>query len=178
MSKKNSKPETTPTASQTQTTLPDGFEALPDSEIEGFWNPEDGPVLFTPTGHILCDNGIDSEKTSIIVVGRLERSQVMWNKKEPVECKAGATIGVWYKPGMRRIRQCAGLTVHLEQTGTKDVGKPKPMAVYTVSTPKGKRGAVLPLLDDHRRDSKPQPSKGAAPTGAGDAWESDSEIPF
>lgn len=139
---------------------PKGYEKK-NSDVSGYWEEESGPIHFIPRSAKLLDGNIDKKKPSIIIVGELvERTIVAAKDKDPWEAQVGEIVGVWYKPGMRDIAQCAGLRTWLDQDlDDNDVQKTKkmkvgnPMKLYVVQSAAG-TARRIPITEDTRKESR------------------------
>lgn len=133
--------------------LPAGYEEK-TSDLVGFWNPELGPLHFIPLHVKAFDSHIEPTKPSIIIVGHsVGQNKLVDEDGEPVTSEPGDMIGVWYKPGMIRLKDLANTKVFLYLTGEQDTGKPNPMKTFSVNAPKDVKSQTLYLQDDYRKKS-------------------------
>lgn len=165
-------------------------EAMPtrSDDVAGYWLPDEMDILCVPINVKLFDSSIDKTKVSALISVTLKSPTVIENadKEDKVKRigKEGEIVGIWYKPGMRAIRDCAGVETYISQTGEKDTGKGNPMKVYTVKAEGGER---LPIVEDTRVHSSNQATpfdvkqlaKGTAKGPKGPAAdEGEENIPF
>ena len=133
---------------------PEGFEDK-TSELAGFWDGELGNgIQGIPLDVSLSDSEIDTTKTSALIRIRLTKPTVCLVDNQPAEVEAGKCVGVWYKPGMRDILDCAGVETFFFQRGSREIGKPSPMKTYCFKTKGGKSGSRLVPVNDWRKDSR------------------------
>lgn len=131
--------------------IPEGY-AEQSGDIVGFWAPELNPTIhFTPTEARAFDSKLEPKKSSVLVMGILKDPIPLIRDKEEVAGKAGDTIGVWYKPGMKAIRDLAGVPVFMFASGELDTGKPNPMIVFKVFAKS--KGQSLLMSEDFREKS-------------------------
>lgn len=119
-------------------------------DVVGYWLPEACPINCIPRSVKLFDSGIDAGKPSVLIAAELLAPTVVQNSdKEQLMAKKGEIVGIWYKPGMRGIRECGGVATYIEDTKkTKDVGKGNPMRIFSVKSKNG--GKLIPVSDDTR----------------------------
>jgi hypothetical protein len=138
--------------------IPEGYQERTD-DVKGFFNEEYGSIHFVPVEVKAMDSSQDAEKASGLIFGRLLSPCMLATKvgeeTVPVQGEEGDIVGVWYKPGMRAIRNLAGEAVFMFLSGHKDVGKQNEMGVYTIMS-QG-QGAPLPLAEDLRKASASKP---------------------
>lgn len=138
------------------------------SEQHGF-RPGSPPILFTPIDCVLSDSKLESNKTSTLLFGKLERPCLLKSAVEDEGYRTfdkGSIIGIWTKPGMKPLQQLAGAIVWM-RNGTeqsvggvkrivlfKDIDKPSPMVTFDIRH----QGAAkpLPVREDRRDKSLPQ----------------------
>lgn len=169
MVSKKSKAATKKTAPKTPHTRPDGFESLSD-DIEGFWDPEQGPIFVKPLFAKLSDSKIDAEKTSTLIFCELSKASPLLDRdKEPIMGSPGDLIGIWAKPGMRAIRNCCGVVTYLALTGEVDTGKINAMKTFEVATKNKEKGTRILIEEDNRRDSTQRSFLEDAPVRRGNA---------
>lgn len=141
---------------------PDDFEKM-GGDLVGFWDPELTPIQCRPLSVKLFDGNIEKDKPSILMTVELTKPCGVRPPKdaengEPFAAPAGSLVGVWYKPGMKAIRDLCGVETWMAKTGEKDTGKPNPMAVFDV---RGKaHGTRIPVTEDTRDESKPYKKDG------------------
>src|SRR4249920_611049 len=122
------------------------------SDLVGFWNPDKGPVHFVPRFARSFDSNLEPTKHSIIIMGEAIDVMMVLNKDhDEVQCKAGDTIGVWYKPGMNAIKDLADVAVFMYPSGHQETGKPNPMVTFKLAHQKD--GNPLLITDDFRKKS-------------------------
>jgi len=155
---KNGKPPTDTTAKKvTDFKAPAGFVDQAQ-DVVGFYDIDTEAVIqFIPREATLMDGSIDAVKTSILIFGELVAPcKLMESSKSGnvIQAKAGEQVGVWAKPGMKALRNLAGVHVVMYPDGTKDVGKGNPMTVFKVLAKA--KGAKLAGVEDRRDKSKGQ----------------------
>lgn len=156
--KKNADTNGAPSEEQPKTPVqeypaPDGYEER-TSDLVGFWDYELGPIHFIPMHAKAFDSHIEALKPSIIIVGHAVGPQKLKDADDnAIECESNDLIGVWYKPGMIRLKDLAGLRVFMYYSGEQDTGKVNPMKTFKVMT-KEPKGQTLYLQDDYRKKSK------------------------
>lgn len=132
-------------------TAPEGYVEQTD-DVVGFWDGDKGlPLHFVPEEATLHDSGQDATKTSVLVKGTLVEASEVYLGDEVLMAEAGERIGVWAKPGMKKIRDLGGVPVWVRQTGEKDVGKASPMKTFGVFSKT--RGQPIPVVGDYRDKS-------------------------
>lgn len=156
-------------------------------DIVGFWDGE-SPIVVKPLSVKLIDGSIERNKPAVLFVCELVKATTLQKSAkedyEPFEGNPGDIIGVWGKPGLRRLAKLGGAEVLLALIGEQDTGKPNPMKVYAVRTKQGVRGSALDV-EDNRDKSKDaatfldartpvKPSK----SEPDDADDSSDDIPF
>lgn len=150
--------------------VPAGYGAI-EEDIVGFWKPEEGPIEVKPLYVKLSDSRIDDTKSSTLIFCELVKPITLYRKDdETVEGKKGDLIGIWSKPGMRAIRNCAGVATYIALEGEKDTGKGNPMKTFVVAPKDGIKGDRLVVEEDNRKQSKPGGVDAPVP--------SDDDIPF
>jgi len=133
---------------------PEGFE-VKTSDLAGFWDGELGlPIQGVPLDVNLSDSEIDTTKTSALIRFRLTATTTCLVDGQPKELEADSNVGVWWKPGMKDLVDCAGVEVFMYMRGEKEIGKPSPMKTYTVKTKNGKAGGKLSIIGDYRKESR------------------------
>lgn len=138
---------------------PEGFQKR-TSDLVGYWNPKRGPIQGIPMHAKLFDGKkFDKSKPSMLITIQLTKPLVVDLKREEdaeesetYQAEVGDYVGVWGKPGMRDIRQLAGVEVFIFQDGEKDIGKGQPMKLYDVSS--AKLGERLRVTEDTREHSR------------------------
>jgi hypothetical protein len=144
---------TEPKEAPPQYDAPDGYEER-TSDLVGFWNLEKGPIHFIPLHAKVFDSNIESTKPSIIIVGHAVGAQrVEDTDGNEVVTEPNDLIGIWYKPGMMRLKDLAGIRVFMQYSGEQDTGKVNPMKTFRIMTKEAK-GATLYLENDFRKKSK------------------------
>lgn len=137
-----------------QWTIPEQYKVELSGDVVGFGDPDVAPVEFIPEHAVLTDSTIDPTKTSVLVIGRLAADCMLYMGDEDIEGTAGDLIGIWGKPGMKGLRDAAGVPVFVVLSGTKAMKESfkQDMKLYTVvATQKGGR---LPIEADYRDKSK------------------------
>jgi hypothetical protein len=129
-------------------------------DIVGTWEYKDGhPIHFIPKHVKLSDSTIDKRKTSTLVFGELVDACKVHGRDEDgpgaeIVAEPGDMVGIWYKPGMNKLKNLAGVKVWMICSGEKDVGKPSPMKTFTIKAEA--RGNRLLVDEDNRKESKPR----------------------
>lgn len=135
--------------------VPSGYQERTD-DVKGFFNEEYGAIHFIPVEVKAMDSDQDPEKPSCLIFGRLYKPCMLDTKqgdeKVQIQGEEGDIVGVWYKPGMKALRNLGGEPTWMHLSGYKDTGKRNPMAVYTILS--AQLGSPLPLAEDLRRTSK------------------------
>ena len=140
--------------------VPSGYTKRSD-QLVGFWKPDAGPIEFIPREVRLLDNHANPRQTSCLVIGDLLAPTVLVSADGgEVRGLKGDKAGVWYKPGLKIVLDCAGIPTFICETGELDTGKPSPMKTYEVATKEPHRRR-LPLGGDYRKRSRNSPD----PTG-------------
>lgn len=153
MSNKKKAPTKNSPSRPTGTQRPEGFGSISD-DLDGFWDPESGPILVRPLYAKLSDSKLDSLKTSTLIFCDLvDASPLIDRDKDVIKGEPGDLVGIWGKPGMSAIRECCGVVTYLELTGEVDTGKKNPMKTFEVSTKDKKKGTRILIKQDNRRDS-------------------------
>lgn len=134
--------------------VPDGFEER-SGDVAGFYSGL-GSIEFVPLYATLADNKKFKNKLTTVVIGRLTKDCLLVDSKsqEQVQGAVGDTVGLFYRPGMSQLKLNAGIPVFMVQDGTKDTGEGNPMVVYKVFAPKGKRGRMLQVTEDRRKNGR------------------------
>lgn len=159
MSEKAKVTPATETAVDYSKFVPKGFEKV-SSDVVGYWDRKKFPVIdFIPREVVLFDSSQDKSKYSALIIGTLcTETTLVTSEKEPIQCKSGETIGVFYANGMKDIVNMAGTRIVMWQEGEKKLkGRPSnqaPMKTYEIrKDPKGKPSKLL-VTADRRDDSK------------------------
>ena len=123
-------------------------------DVTGYWLPEHSPIFCIPRQARAFDSNLDPTKPSILIMVELLKECALRDAEtEKARIgKAGELVGIWYKPGMKDVGQCAGLKTLITLDGTKDVGRPSPMTVFRVETVE-KTSAPLMITSDFRKHS-------------------------
>lgn len=132
--------------------VPQGYQKR-STEVKGFWVEGENPVHFIPKTARAVDNSIDAKKHSVLIIGEsMGDNELMTSDGEVFTDKKGDLIGVWYKPGMLAIKDMADVPVFMYRIGERDTGKPNPMKLYEVNSPK--TGEELLITGDFRVKSR------------------------
>lgn len=130
-------------------------------DLVGFWDSDLTPIQCIPRSVKLFDGNIEAEKPSILMTVELTKPAGVRPPKDdgsaPFVAPTGSLVGVWYKPGMKAIRDLCGVEVWMKQEGEKDTGKPNPMKLYEITWKVN--GTRIPVTEDLRDKSKPIPQK-------------------
>lgn len=168
--------------------VPAGYKAIAE-DIVGFWKPEEGPIEVEPLFVKLSDSKIDSSKSSTLIFCTLVKPTLLYMKDdETVDGKIGDLVGIWGKPGMRAIRNCAGVPTFLmlkDESEWVDVDKGNLMKTFVVAPRDGIKGDRLVIEEDNRKRSKPEPKADRTDDGryagghsSAAATPDDDDIPF
>lgn len=128
-------------------------------DLVGFWDSELTPIHCIPRSVKLFDGNIDKDKPSILLTVELASPCGCRPPKdseageEPFVAPVGSLVGVWYKPGMKAIRDLCGVKAFITESGEKDTGKPNRMKLYKVESEE--TGTRIPVTEDTRDESKP-----------------------
>ena len=128
-------------------------------DVVGFYDVEkQGRMSIIPRGFKLLDNDADDSKSTVLLVCELTApmgAEVTPKKNEPpIHAKKGELVGIWGKVGMRAIGELGGVECLISCEGEKDIGRPKPMKLFSVKTlVEGAKGVPLLLISDSRRTS-------------------------
>lgn len=169
MARKNNAAATSEVTEETsvspaKVTAPEGFEEV-TVDLEATYDYRLTPEVFvSPLGYTVSDSK-DKKKPSILIHCNLEKPAMLVPMGEdsdsegsPIrEFPAGTRIGVWYRPGLRTLMQCAGSVTFLAFVGDKDVGQILPMKTFMVAREKGSRASDVPLIADHRKMTRHKP---------------------
>ncbi len=160
MAKKDaSAPSTAPVMDMT---VPDFAKDYVDrtEDMVGYWNEDSGqPVHCIPRYAVLFDNKVDKRNPSILIFADLLHSTSLLKKEddEKTEFKGntGDRIGIFAKPGMRRIGKLADAKalIFRDPTKDKDVGKPEKMKYFKVMNDPAAVEKQLQVMDDRRKES-------------------------
>lgn len=138
--------------------VPEGFVRAA-ADVIGYWDPKGPAIYFEPVEARLIDSHLDPSKVSCLVVGRLLAPLSGGGYPHLVdgdgvisEGKEGDIVGVWAKPGMKGLGKLCGTPVYMYLDGTKDIGKPSPMAVFAVLF--REPGTPIPVVADTRTKSR------------------------
>lgn len=141
--------------------LPSGTEDYEDKteDMIGYWNEDAGPIHCIPRYAVLFDNKVEPRNASILIFATLLDPANLLKKEDDEKTafvgKPGDQIGIFAKPGMRRIgklRDCKCL-IQRDPTKDKDTGKPQPMKYFKVTNPKNSAEKPLQVMDDRRKES-------------------------
>lgn len=127
---------------------PAGYQEQSDN-VDGFWDPDAGPLHFIPESARIFDGKLEPAKCSGLILGTLVDPAILTTDDgEVFEGKPGTKVGVWAKPGMSAIQKLAQVKVFLYLDGEKDTGKPNPMKVFCVMS--AKKGVPIPVTDSRK----------------------------
>lgn len=135
--------------------LPDGFEPV-SIEAVGVWKGEFG-IWVKPIGYTLSDSKatatIPVRVQAVILCKLLDDAPVIpfgaGDNPRPIVAKRGDYIAVYYRPGLRDILKCGGITTWLAPNGERRVeGRADAMKLFTVAKRQGQKGKPLELMDD------------------------------
>ena len=141
--------------------LPEGTADYEDKteDMVGYWNEDAGPVHCIPRYAVLFDNKVEPRNASILIFATLLDPANLLKKEDDEKTafvgKPGDQIGIFAKPGMRRIaklRDCKCL-IQRDPTKDKDTGKPELMKYFKVTNPKNSPEKALQVMDDRRKQS-------------------------
>lgn len=130
-------------------------------KVAGFWlgTVAGGPCIGIPIDAVTFDNKLtpDGKPSVMLRVELTSPCVILTSEDEAAEfiiAPKGATVGVWYKPGMKDVSRCAGRVTCIEATGeTKDVGKVEPMKLFRVDAAPGAKRQLY-ITGDYRKESK------------------------
>lgn len=161
-------------AKQTKATPPAGYEARSEDVVGYYDHNTDAPIHFIPRHAKTFDSSIDKTKPAILVIGELvdecalrapNTDEDSAGDEDSIMGQPGDVVGVWYKPGMKGLKGCAGAKTYMTAAGEKDIGKGNPMKLFDVLCERGK-GGVLLITEDARNKSAradlPLPVQGGA----------------
>lgn len=149
----NESPESNASNNLPEPSMPAGYEER-GADIVGFWKPEHQRAIhIIPIEAKLFDGDQDKSKPSILIFAKLVESAVLINSDgDKTTGNPGDMIGVWGKPGLRALRNLAGIPCFIFPSGEKDVGKGNPMQLFKVGS-KG-IGKRLQIVEDMRIKSR------------------------
>lgn len=188
--KKNAKSTKADTPETQPVSVPEGYASV-SGDVVGFYD-EKSPIHLVPFAVKLFDSKIEPNKPSVLLFARLVEPAVVLAKVDgssepvPTQADAGEIVGVWGRPGLAKLKEYAETPCFVVYKGEKDTGKPNPMKLFDVMTPKGSKPSLVPVTEDKRIRSigvdtvwaRGNNLGGSAGSGAAsDADESD-EIPF
>ena len=132
--------------------MPAGYKRRGD--LVGFWDPTKGPVHFIPKSAKAFDSKLEPLKPSILIFGISVGVNTCTSKdQDDVEVQSGEPIGVWYKPGLKGLKDLAGVACFCYLNGVEiDTGKTNPMKEYDVGS--AKEGGTLYITEDNRDKSR------------------------
>lgn len=169
--------ETTTEAALRKVATPEGFEDV-SSDIEAVYDfkhtPE--PIYVRPKHYTLSD-AKDGSKPAILIHAELMQPAPLVDMKDDSEesvvreYPAGTMIGIWYRPGLRQIMQCAGAVTFVAHLGKQDTGNPfNKMEAFKVARAKGEKAEQLSCSADYRKKTRgmalPWDDKGAVAQSA------------
>lgn len=187
--KKNAKSMKADTPETQPVSVPEGYASV-SGDVVGFYD-EKSPIHLVPFAVKLFDSKLEPNKPSALLFARLVEPAVVLAKVDgsepvPTQAEAGEIVGVWGRPGLAKLKEYAETPCFVVYKGEKDTGKPHPMKLFDVMTPKGSKPSLVPVTEDKRIRSigvdtvwaRGNNLGGSAGSGvASDADESD-EIPF
>lgn len=181
-----------PVIQEPSVTLPEGFDTL-DQSLDSMWT-HDTPLYVKPFGYTLSDNKLGQgaqKRVNVLIHCHLLQSVEAKSlneetKDEILTFHPGATIGIWYKPGLRNLLLCHECETYVAPNGEKDVGQILPMKVFVVAKKRGQKSmGEMPCLGDYRKETRRQPlpwDNGSAtakpPTTAVSDDYDDTDVPF
>lgn len=152
-------------------------------DMVGYWNEDSGePIHCTPRYAVLFDNKVDPRNPSILIFCDLLHETSLLKKEDDQKTefkgKPGERIGIFAKPGMRRIGKLADANalIFRDPTKDKDVGKPEKMKYFKVMNAPNAVEKQLQVMDDRRKESfmrttfldPPNKGRGSSPGKASD----------
>jgi hypothetical protein len=180
----------------------DGFRDH-SSDIVGTWESEteDGKpnrgITFVPAFVTMGDSKkYDKTKPSILIFGRLTKPCVLMNNGDEVVGQIGELAGVWYKPGMKDVRDAGGIETYIRRNPAKDkdIDRGNEMKGFDVLTLDNRSGFILPIREDRRIESahrktvfdppgtapqtEPSPKTGAGQGNDTGAGQGNDNVPF
>src|SRR5258708_2667249 len=108
--------------------IPQGYQEQ-SADIVGFWDNElSRTIHFVPLEVKVFDSQLEAIKPSVLIEGRLVDAATLALPKDrgTVSAKSGELVGVWYKPGMKALKNLAGVSVFMFEHGELQTGKPNP----------------------------------------------------
>jgi hypothetical protein len=147
---------TAPVTSTSKTSTPEGFEDV-SSDIEAVYDYRHCKEVFVRPLHYTVSDSKDKKKPNILIHCDLVKPAVLVDMSDDSddttarEFPAGTRIGIWYRPGLRQLMQCAGSVTFISFEGDRDVGQIQPMKVFKVSRKKGSSAEQLLSSGDYRK---------------------------
>ncbi len=142
--------------------VPSAYKDYEDKteDMVGYWNEDSGvPLHCVPRYAVLFDNKVEPRNASILIFATLLDPAPLLKKeddqKTEFQGQPGDQIGIFAKPGMRRIAKLADCKTLImrDPTKDKDVGKPQPMKYFKVLNAPGVTEKPLQVMDDRRKQS-------------------------
>lgn len=175
-----------------KTATPEGFEDV-SSDIEAVYDyRHEKSVFVRPLHYTLSDSKV-GDKPQILIHAELTKPATLVDMQDDGEevvtrqFPVGTRVGIWYRPGLRQIMQCAGSETFIAFDGERNVGQIQPMKIFKVSRRKGAGAAQLTCASDYRKKTKrmplpwedasevrPQAAKGSTQPAPND----DDDVPF
>lgn len=171
---------------------PEGFEDV-SVEVEAFYDFRYTKEVFIKPLGVTVSDSKDKKKPSILIHAELMKDAELVSMAEDDDngedvvlkmFPAGTRIGLWYRPGLRSILQCADAVTYVALSGEKDVGQIQPMKTFKISRRKGAPAKQLACTADYRKVTRNMPLPWDAPStkpktsAAPMADIDDSDIPF
>lgn len=155
--------------------VPEGFEIVSD-DVSGYYDHTLGEIFFIPHSVTLMDSGIDEVKSSALLVGTLVRPATLLVSaddddedgegeitRQVEEVAAGETVGIWLKPGQRKLLDMEGHTVWMAPNGRRKMKTKGHNRMWKFKIASTKvNGEFLPpsrlkLAEDRRKSSRMEP---------------------
>ena len=137
----------------------EGFDEI-SLDLVGFYDFKDGEntIFFVPIDVILMDGNIKKDNPAALIRARLTKpckvKTAVKDGKEIIHANKGDLVGIWYKPGMRALANCAGIECQMYQEGSTDTGMPSEMLNFKIAKKHGAEGRKLPIAEDRRDKSR------------------------
>lgn len=137
----------------------EGFDEV-TLDLLGFYDFKDAEdnIFFVPIDVLLMDGNIKKEVPAALIRARLTKpckvKTAVKEGKEIIQANKGDLIGIWYKPGMKAIANCAGVECQMYQAGSMDTGMPTEMLIFKIAKKHGAEGKKLVIAEDRRDKSK------------------------
>lgn len=148
-------PRQEPAPAQEKVLLPEGFEPV-SIEAVGAWTGLKA-IYVRPVGYTLSDSkpmsGDQVRVNAVLICRAVVPVEVFRFGAEQKGVASMAAVGdyiaIFYKPGLRDVLKCGGVTTFIAPAGERKLeGRGDPMKLFTVATKGGVKGKELGLLQD------------------------------